>query len=112
MLVKQQEITSSGVRISLVNKGKEIARAFLYVLTNDLHPEPFGLLEDLFVQEKNPGKGYGKQLVQEVITEARKRGCYKLIGTSRYEREPVHKFYQDLGFLDYGKEFRMDLKVH
>ena len=109
MQITAQEIKSSAVRLSVQIGEQEIARAFLYLIKNDLHHKPYGLLEDVFVQEQHRSQGYGQKIVQAVIAEAKKRGCYKLIGTSRYEREKVHQFYQELGFNDYGKEFRIDL---
>jgi len=109
MHITPQELKASAVRLSVREGETEIARAFLYLINNNLHDKPYGLLEDVFVQEAFRSQGYGKKIVQAAIAEAKKRGCYKLIGTSRYEREKVHQFYQELGFNDYGKEFRMDL---
>ena len=63
----------------------------------------FNLLEEF------RGQGYGKKMVQAALEEAKKERCYKVICTSRYGREHVHKMYQDLGFKDYGKEFRIDI---
>ena len=77
---------------------------------NDLHEEPFGFLEDVFVEEKNRGQGIGSRLVGEVIAEAKRQNCYKVICTSRHESLSVHALYNKLGFRDYGKEFRIDLK--
>lgn len=88
--------------------GKEIARAFLYLLKNDLHQKPFGFMEDVFVQEEFRGKGYGKKIVEALIEEARKKGCYKLICTSRPSRDKVHAWYKKLGFREQGFEFRID----
>ncbi len=88
----------------------EIARIYLYLLTNDLHQEPFGFIEDLFVQESHRGQGLGTQLLTKVIAEAKAQNCYKLICTSRHSREEVHKMYEKHGFKNYGLEFRMDLK--
>jgi GNAT superfamily N-acetyltransferase len=87
----------------------EIARAYLYVMTNDLHEEPFGLLEDVFVDEAQRGSGLGTAMVTEVIAAAREAGCYKLIATSRASRPSVHELYEHLGFEQYGIEFRMNL---
>ena len=109
MDLKKNTFNAFPIRFSLHHNGQEIARAFLYLIKNDLHDQPYGLLEDVFVQEEWRSKGYGKQMVQAVIEEAKKRGCYKLIGTSRYQREKVHQFYLDVGFQDYGKEFRLNL---
>ena len=76
---------------------------------NDLHKEPFGFLENVFVKEESRGKGVGSKLVQSAIAEAKKQNCYKIICTSRCESPKTHAFYNKLGFKDYGKEFRIDL---
>lgn len=112
MLLQKKNITGTanvGLRFSLTKNGKEIGRAFLYILRNDLHDTPFGFLEDVFIEEKFRGQGHGEKLVKAAIAEAKRQGCYKLIGTSRYARERVHEFYKKLGFADYGKEFRIEL---
>ncbi len=102
-------VNERGVRLSITENGTEVGRAFIYFLHNDLHGHPFGFLEDVFVEESQRGKGYGKSLVAKAIEEAKKAGCYKLICTSRYTKEFVHALYTNAGFKDHGKEFRMDL---
>jgi len=76
---------------------------------NSLHEAPFGLLEDVYVDESVRGSGLGTEIVNAVVTEAKGRGCYKLVATSRYARPKVHELYVRLGFKDHGKEFRIDL---
>ena len=104
-----QNIDVFGKKITIVENGKEAARATLYVLKNNLHDKPFGLIEDVCVCEEMRGQGVGSQLLGEIIREAKQYGCYKIIATSRNTREKVHKFYEKLGFTNYGLEFRMDL---
>jgi len=111
MKVDRQERTARGVRFSINGSGGEVARAYLYVMTNDLHPAPFGLMEDVFVAESERGSGLGTSLVNEVIAAAREAGCYKLIATSRTSRPKVHELYQRLGFANHGLEFRIDLSA-
>jgi len=99
----------TGERLSIKRGGKEVARAFLYILGNDLHQEPFGLMEDVYVDVSLRGKSIGSFLIVKVIERARALGCYKLIATSRHVRHKVHELYLKLGFVNYGVEFRMDL---
>lgn len=108
MEIDRQERTAKGIRFSISGGGREIARAYLYVMTNDLHEAPFGLLEDVFVDESQRGGGLGTTLVQEVISAAQEAGCYKLIATSRTSRPKVHDLYESLGFEKHGVEFRMN----
>lgn len=105
-----QEITARGIRFSINRGGVEVARAYLYILTNDLHDSPFGLLEDVSVREDYQGKGIGNELVTAIIERAQRERCYKLLATSRNDgsRQTVHSWYLRLGFKDYGTEFRMN----
>jgi GNAT superfamily N-acetyltransferase len=102
---------AKGIRFSMRKGDEEIARTFLYVMFNDLHGDPFGLMEDLYVDESYRGQGIGSELVERVISRAEEEGCYKLICTSRYPKVSVHKLYEKLGFTDHGKEFRIDFEI-
>ena len=108
MKVERQVQAAQGIRFSIMDGGGEVARAYLYVMRNDLHAAPFGLLEDVYVDEAQRGGGLGTQLVQEVIAAAREAGCYKLIATSRTSRPKVHELYERLGFEKHGVEFRIN----
>lgn len=107
-MINKKEVESKRIRFSIEEDGKEIAHAYLYLMKNDLHKQPFGLMEDVFVDESLRGKGHGTKIVKELIKEAKKQNCYKLIATSRYNRPKVHELYKELGFKDWGKEFRID----
>ena len=108
MKVNWQILEARGIRFAVERDGREVARAYLYLMTNDLHDAPFGLMEDVFVDESLRGEGVGTALVHEVVAAARAEGCYKLIATSRDARPRVHELYRRLGFADHGREFRMD----
>jgi|SRR3989338_1624460 len=101
---------SKTIKFEIKDGKKIIGRAFLYIIKNDLHKAPYGLLEDLFVEEEYRSQGLGKKLLLRVIGEAKKRKLYKLIGTSRTFRTAVHSFYEKYGFKKWGAEFRMDIK--
>ena len=59
MKVERQERSAKGIRFSIRGVGGELARAYLYVMTNDLHAAPFGLLEDVYVDGSQRGNGLG-----------------------------------------------------
>jgi len=107
----KSEINSKacGIKISAFEKDEEAGWVYLYVVGNDLHKEPVGLIENLFVHEKFRRLGVGSQLIKALIEKAKEVGCYKIVGTSRHENVKVHEFYKKLGFQDRGLEFRMDL---
>jgi len=107
MKIKQEKIKASGIKLFVEDSGEEIARAYLYILKN-IHDRPFGLMEDVFVDENFRSKGLGTKLIEVSIKAAKENNCYKLICTSRQKRANVHNLYKRLGFKDWGKEFRMD----
>jgi len=109
MKAKKKEMKVKGIRFSTEVDGKEVARAFLYILFNDLHKKPFGFLEDVYVNESLRGQGIGTQLLNEIIEEAKRNECYKIVATSRHSRTKVHKLYKHLGFKNQGIEFRLDI---
>lgn len=104
-----KENRSYGIKILAEDGGEVLGSVYLYMMFNDLHKEPFGFLENVFVKEESRGKGVGSGLVRAAIFEAKKQNCYKLICTSRRENSELHGWYERLGFKDYGKEFRIDL---
>ena len=106
---KEKKDNVSGIKIVAVENGQEAGRAFLYLLKNDLHQEPFGFLEDVFVEAEYHKQGLGSQLVEKVIEEAKAQGCYKLIATSRSSKPELEKFYAKFGLNVWGVEFRKDL---
>lgn len=110
MKLNKERITARGIRFSIEEGGVEISRARLYIMNNDLHEESFGFVEDVFVKEGSRSYGYGSKLIQEMVEEAKRLGCYKIIATSRKSRKNVHRFYKKNGFEKYGHEFRLNLK--
>jgi GNAT superfamily N-acetyltransferase len=108
-IISTQENKSYGIKFEAKEGDILLGWAYLYVMHNDLHEEPFGFLENVFVNEDYRGRGTGKKLIESVIAAAREHHCYKIVGTSRYERPEVHAMYEKIGFKDYGKEFRMNL---
>src|SRR3989338_11066549 len=104
MEIKQKTINASGIKFFVEQDGQEVARAFLYILKNDLHDELFGFLEDVFVNENLRGRGIATELLNQIFTAAKMNKCYKIVATSRHERPKVHALYERLGFKDWGKE--------
>lgn len=107
--IKRKLIKTSGIKFILFDGKKKIGRAYLYLIKNDLHKKPYGLLEDIYVDEKYRGKGIGTMFLNDVIKKAESLECYKLIATSRFERKNIHKWYLKSGFKKYGYEFRVNL---
>lgn len=97
------------VKWEVRERGKKIAWAYLYLIFQDRHREPYGLMENVYVGKEYRDRGIGTLLVRAIIDEAKKRKCYKLIGTSKMKNTAAHRFYKRSGFKKIGYEFRMDL---
>lgn len=95
------------IKISATENGEEAGRVRLYILLNELHENPFGFMEDLFVDEKYRKQGIGEKLVAAAIEEAKKNHCYKFIFTC--SREELYNWYERQGFKKSGTAFRMDI---
>jgi len=110
MIFSKKAFMVTGKKIVSIHENEEVGHVYLYLLKNDLNDWPLAVLEDLFVKEEFRRDGMGSDLVKFAIMEAKRYNCYKIIATSRNEREDVHKFYEKLGFEKYGFEFRMNLQ--
>jgi GNAT superfamily N-acetyltransferase len=99
----------NSIKIEVAEGKKSLGRVFLYLILNEQRKKNYGILGDLFVNEKYRGQGLGTLLVKKGIAEAKKRKCYKLLATSRFSNRKLHKWYQKFGFKKYGVEFRMEL---
>ena len=106
METTRKEIQSKAISFAIKKDGQQIARASLFIITSEVGNPPYGLLEDVFVHEDHRGQGYGKQVVNLVIEEAKNQGCRKIRGTSRKHREEVHAMYEKMGFEKYGYAFK------
>lgn len=110
MQIEEIKISTNGYKILILDdKNTEVARAYLYILFNDIHKKPFIFIEDVFVIERHRGRGFGKKIINYALQTAKAKDCYKIILTSRHSSPGVHKFYQKQGFIDWGKEFRMNI---
>jgi GNAT superfamily N-acetyltransferase len=110
MEIKKKQIESQGIKLFIEQDGREVARAFLYILRNDFRNRIFGYMEDVFVAESMRGQGLGTIIINELIKTAKEIGCYKIISTSRHGRGKVHALYERLGFKNFGIEFKMYLE--
>lgn len=101
---------SYGVKFEFWEDKQHLGWAFLYIIFQDRHKEPYALLENVYVEKEYRNIGLGGKLVKLAIAEAKKKHCYKIIGTSKKINTGAHRFYERFGFKNIGYEFRMDLK--
>ena len=101
---------SYAVKFEFWEAKKRLAWAYLYIIFQDRHQEPYALLENVYVEKEYRDRGLGTKLINLAISEAKKRGCYKIIGTSKKTNIGAHRFYERFGIKKIGYEFRLDLK--
>jgi len=111
MEIQSEEIREDiyAIKLILNHEGTVAGWAYVYIIKNDRHEEPYAFLENVYIEQEYRSQGLGSRLVEGLIEEAKKRRCYKIIGTSRHTSTKVHEFYKKFGFRDHGLEFRLDL---
>jgi glucosamine-phosphate N-acetyltransferase len=66
---------------------------------------PQARVNDVVVTESARGEGVGKLLLGRAEELARKRGCFRMSLVTAGWREETHRFYERLGWDDYGTWF-------
>lgn len=105
-----EQLNALGFKFSIEDGGNEVARTRLYILKNDLHKEPFGFIEDVWVHPDHRGQGIAGRLVEAARKKAAEYNCYKIILTTRFKKRKVCAWYGRLGFKTHGFELREDLQ--
>ena len=96
-----RELQSSEESTCLVleRDGQVVGTITLYVLPALSHGgRPFGLIENVVVDETARQTGLGRQLMDAAERLARQKGCYKVSFTSNQRRTDAHAFYERLGY--------------
>lgn len=73
------------------------------------YPKPIAELDELFVSEAYRRHGTGKLLMDAVMEKAKALDCQRMYIESHYKHEGAHKFYEKLGFTNYGYHFLKNL---
>jgi len=73
------------------------------------YPKPIAELDELYVVPAFRRKSVGKMLMYKVLSKAKELNCHRLFIETHYEHEAAHKFYENLGFTNYGYHFIKDL---
>lgn len=88
---------------------KVVGTSSIFIAPSLQHGQSWGLIDNVVVAKKFRRNGIGTELVNTLIDFGKKKGCYKIILTSRFNRPGIHKFWGKLGFRKHGFSFRMDL---
>ena len=66
-------------------------------------------IPELIVTTELRNSGIGKKLIQQCITIAKKKGCYRIRLESGNQRKESHHFYKNLGFEQSALSFTMNV---
>lgn len=66
--------------------------------------------ESMIVSKKYRGRGVGRELMQFIMELTKEEKCYKLMLSSNKKRVLAHKFYEQLGFLQHGLSFMIEVE--
>ena len=97
--------------VGLNSNGDEVTRALLCYLPNEDHPTPSAYIEDVSVREDYQRQGLSKEMHDMMFELMKHNNVYKAVATSRFEKDHVHRFYEDkYDFTKHGFTFRKDFK--
>jgi GNAT superfamily N-acetyltransferase len=105
------KVLNSGANFVFIaeDNGKLIGFATFSVRLVVRYPKPIAELDELFVEEEYRRSGVGKMLMTQVLIKAKEMDCYRLYIESHYDHKAAHKFYESLGFTNYGYHFIKNL---
>ncbi len=90
--------------------GRVVGTLVVVIVPNLTHQgQPYAIIENVVVDPRARGSGYGGLLIKAAIEIAREAGCYKVSLTSNKRRSDAHRFYERLGFEARHEGFRLDL---
>ncbi len=91
-------------------EGFVVGTLFLEITPNLTHEaRPWAVLENLVVDHRYRGYGFGRLLIEYATAACRQAGCYKVQLLSSNKRKGAHQFYRSLGFEESAVGFRMYL---
>ncbi len=99
-------LTNSSNRIFVADK-KDVLIGFATVSFRRVvrYPKLISELDELYVKEEYRKVGVGKRLLDAVVSESKKRDCYRIYIESGYAQTAAHAFYKQQGFTEYGLHF-------
>jgi len=89
-------------------QGEVVGSVVLLIVPNLSHGAlPWAVVENLVVDQRYQGKGFGRLLMEYVVVRAKEAGCYKIGLSSDKRRREAHRFYSSLGFKASAHGFRL-----
>lgn len=103
--VFSQILQASNLHLFVLEEGGAmIATCYLNVVPNLTRSgSPYGIVENVVVEEERRGQGFGKKILGHALDVAWAAGCYKVMLQTGSQREATRAFYRACGFGDGDK---------
>lgn len=89
--------------------GKLVGFITFSIRTVVRYPRPIVEMDELYVEPEYRRLKLGKKLVAASLKKSKQLGCYRMFVESHYKHKAAHKFYEKLGFTNYGYHFIKDI---
>ncbi|MDR2624672.1 MAG: GNAT family N-acetyltransferase [Methanobrevibacter sp.] len=94
-----------------IDDDKIVSSAFIAIIPNlTENGRPFGIVENVIVDEEYRGLGLGKTIMDKVIEYGKSQNCQYISLQSSNHRADAHKFYESVGF-DRDKKIAFYMKL-
>lgn len=106
----EREIDPRGVRISINDEaGTEIAHAYVFILCNDFHDDPFAFVGEVMIAKSDrlQEQRIAKELKQKIMEVIKYHCCYEIIACDQNVRTRTRQFYQDMDFVSNGRQLKL-----
>jgi ribosomal protein S18 acetylase RimI-like enzyme len=91
------------------DKGRIVAFVAFSVRNVVRYPKLIAEIDEIFVSISYQRKGLGVRLMDAVESKAKELDCHRIFIESHYDHKPAHKFYEKLGYTNYGYHFIKNL---
>lgn len=98
----------TGFRLAYLSDG-DVKAVAGYRVSEWLHAGKYLEIEDLVTTSAARSSGYGGQLFDWLVAEARREGCRQLRLLSGVKRTDAHRFYERKGMVHEAKYFSLTL---
>jgi GNAT superfamily N-acetyltransferase len=108
-IVRQQK---EGYQLAFLESDGEVCAVAGYRLLESLFSGKFIYVDDLVTRESNRSRGFGGQLLDWLIEQAREHGCENLELDSGVQRFDAHRFYfsKRMSISSYHFRIKIELK--
>ncbi len=88
---------TAGYQLAYIRTGEHVVAVAGFRVGQSLAWRKYLYVDDLITDEAHRSKGYGKQLLDWLASEARRQGCSQLHLDSGIQRKDAHRFYEREG---------------